>query len=33
VLIDGQFVTAASRTEACLSRFIEEALGNDEPGG
>ena len=26
VLINGRFVTTASRTEACLSQFIEEAL-------
>jgi len=33
VLIDGQFVNSASRTGACLSQLIEEALGNDGPGG
>jgi predicted DsbA family dithiol-disulfide isomerase len=33
VLIDGQFVTPTSRSAACLSQFIEEALGNDGPDG
>ena len=33
VLINGRFITSASRPEACLSQFIEEALRNDEPGG
>lgn len=33
VLINGRFITSGSRTEACLSQFLEEALSNDESGG